>query len=105
MKIEVLAEGLDFSEGPAFTPDGELWCVELKGGNLVRWNEQGHARFAPSIRQRGNSKPWWMRLTGSRCTSRMTWRSMRAAICSLPAPAIRDTRRRATSAVYRPAAN
>jgi gluconolactonase len=46
MKIEVLAEGLDFPEGPAFTPDGELWCVELKGGNLVRWNEQGHARFA-----------------------------------------------------------
>ena len=46
MKVELLAEGLDFPEGPAFAPNGELWCVELMGGNLVRWNERGLERFA-----------------------------------------------------------
>lgn len=34
--INILAGGLDFPEGPAFDRDGVLWCVELKGGNLVR---------------------------------------------------------------------
>jgi gluconolactonase len=46
MKVELLAEGLDFPEGPAFAPNGELWCVELKGGNLVRWSEQRLEQFA-----------------------------------------------------------
>lgn len=32
----LLAEGLRFPEGPAFDPAGRLWCVELKGGGLVR---------------------------------------------------------------------
>jgi gluconolactonase len=32
----LLAAGLQFPEGPAFAPDGSLWCVELKGGCLVR---------------------------------------------------------------------
>lgn len=41
----ILAEGLNFPEGPAFAPNGELWCVELKGGNLVRWSERGIERF------------------------------------------------------------
>jgi gluconolactonase len=31
----VLADGLDFPEGPAFAPNGDLWCTELNGGNLV----------------------------------------------------------------------
>ncbi len=32
----VLAADLAFPEGPAFAPDGSLWCVELKGASLVR---------------------------------------------------------------------
>jgi gluconolactonase len=31
----VLAEGLNFPEGPAFDSQGRLWIVELKGGNLA----------------------------------------------------------------------
>lgn len=34
--MRVLLEGLRFPEGPAFAPDGRLWCVELEGGGLVR---------------------------------------------------------------------
>ncbi len=33
---QVIASGLRFPEGPAFDPDGHLWCVELQGGSLVR---------------------------------------------------------------------
>lgn len=33
--IKTLAENLDFPEGPAFDSAGDLWCVELKGGNLI----------------------------------------------------------------------
>ena len=33
--VNVLATGLRFPEGPVFTPDGALWCVELKGGGLA----------------------------------------------------------------------
>lgn len=32
----VLARGLAFPEGPLFDAAGALWCVELKGGGLVR---------------------------------------------------------------------
>lgn len=32
----VLAGGLNFPEGPAFDPQGGLWCTELLGGNLVQ---------------------------------------------------------------------
>lgn len=34
--VHVLSNDLRFPEGPAFTPDGSLWAVELKGGCLVR---------------------------------------------------------------------
>ena len=36
LEYSVLADGLDFPEGPAFAPNGELWCTELLGGSLVR---------------------------------------------------------------------
>lgn len=42
----VLADGLRFPEGPAFAPDGLLWCVELKGGCLVRFGPEGPERIA-----------------------------------------------------------
>ncbi|MBL8231953.1 MAG: hypothetical protein JNL98_25880 [Bryobacterales bacterium] len=32
--MRVLLEDLAFPEGPAFAPDGSLWCVELHGGAL-----------------------------------------------------------------------
>ena len=35
-KPRVLAAGLAFPEGPLFDGRGGLWCVELKGGGLVR---------------------------------------------------------------------
>ncbi|MBD3267066.1 SMP-30/gluconolactonase/LRE family protein [bacterium] len=38
---KIIAEQLDFPEGPAFDPSGHLWFVELKGGNLVRWSIDG----------------------------------------------------------------
>jgi gluconolactonase len=34
-KHRLLAEGLNFPEGPAFDQRGRLWFVELKGGNLA----------------------------------------------------------------------
>ena len=34
--INALATVLRFPEGPVFLPDGALWCVEAKGGGLVR---------------------------------------------------------------------
>ncbi|MBI3791095.1 MAG: SMP-30/gluconolactonase/LRE family protein [Gemmatimonadetes bacterium] len=40
----VLASGLNFPEGPAFAPDGTLWCVEARGGALVAWSERGLVR-------------------------------------------------------------
>lgn len=43
--IKVLAHGLQFPEGPAFTRDGSLWAVELKGGNLVRYKDEKLERF------------------------------------------------------------
>lgn len=35
VKNHLLAEGLNFPEGPAFDRRGRLWLVELKGGNLA----------------------------------------------------------------------
>jgi len=32
---QTLADGLDFPEGPAFAPDGSLWCTEIGAGNLI----------------------------------------------------------------------
>ncbi|MDP3749387.1 MAG: SMP-30/gluconolactonase/LRE family protein [Phenylobacterium sp.] len=37
----ILAEGLRFPEGPAFDRNGDLWCVELQGGSLVRCDPGG----------------------------------------------------------------
>lgn len=45
-EITTLAGGLNFPEGPAFAPDGSLWMVELRGGNLVRYREGAVQRFA-----------------------------------------------------------
>ena len=41
----VLAYGLAFPEGPTFAPDGSLWAVELKNGNLVRYQAGKLNRF------------------------------------------------------------
>lgn len=35
-EYEILLEGLDFPEGPAFDPQGNLWCTEIGGGTLVK---------------------------------------------------------------------
>lgn len=45
LDIELLAEGLQFPEGPAFAADGSLWAVELKGGNLVQLKDGRLHRF------------------------------------------------------------
>jgi gluconolactonase len=42
--VKLLASGLNFPEGPAFAPDGALWCVEARGGALVHWSERGVVR-------------------------------------------------------------
>ncbi len=44
--VHVLAEGLAFPEGPAFDPQGYLWCTELGAGNLVRWAEGEWVRIS-----------------------------------------------------------
>lgn len=44
--MNIIAEGLRFPEGPAFAPDGSLWCVELKGGGLCRWRDGALHRIA-----------------------------------------------------------
>lgn len=36
--IVTLIEGLKFPEGPVFDFKGNLWFVEIKGGNLSRWD-------------------------------------------------------------------
>lgn len=42
LQPHVIADGLRFPEGPAFASDGALWCVELKGGALVRVDPVSH---------------------------------------------------------------
>ena len=37
-EYQILASGLDFPEGPAFDPHGNLWCTELQGGTVVRYD-------------------------------------------------------------------
>ena len=44
-RIEVLTSGLNFPEGPAFDAQGILWCTELQGGNLVRWQDGKVQRY------------------------------------------------------------
>lgn len=48
-----LAENLAFPEGPAFDPKGNLWCVELHGGQLSRWGEDGILRHEAGGRPNG----------------------------------------------------
>jgi gluconolactonase len=49
----VLADGLAFPEGPAFDPQGVLWCTELGAGNLVRWEGEGLVRIPTGGRPNG----------------------------------------------------
>lgn len=37
--FQILADGLDFPEGPAFDRKGRLWFVELKAGRLGCWED------------------------------------------------------------------
>lgn len=45
MKFQTIISGLNFPEGPVFDFDGNLWFVEIKGGNLSRWNGKNLDRF------------------------------------------------------------
>ena len=40
-RLSVLAEGLDFPEGPAFDAAGDLWCVEMRAGRLAHRRPNG----------------------------------------------------------------
>lgn len=40
-RLSVLADGLDFPEGPAFDAAGDLWCVEMRAGRLARRRPDG----------------------------------------------------------------
>jgi len=44
-EIVILADGLDFPEGPAFDPSGNLWCSEMNQGNLIQWSQGQIERF------------------------------------------------------------
>jgi sugar lactone lactonase YvrE len=54
----VIAEGLNFPEGPVFDPAGRLWCVELKAGNLVRLDHAGLQRIATGGTPNGLAVDW-----------------------------------------------
>lgn len=45
MKFRTIISGLNFPEGPVFDFDGNLWFVEIKGGNLSRWDGSALTRF------------------------------------------------------------
>lgn len=40
-----LVTGLNFPEGPLFDFEGNLWFVEIKGGNLSKWDGRNLERF------------------------------------------------------------
>lgn len=42
---KLLISGLQFPEGPVFDQNGNLWFVEIKGGNLSCWNGNVLERF------------------------------------------------------------
>ncbi len=44
--MRVLAQGLSFPEGPAFSPDGALWFVEYRGAGLACWRDGELTRHA-----------------------------------------------------------
>ncbi len=45
MTMNILADHLDFPEGPLFDVQGRLWAVEMKAGNLLRLEASGLRRF------------------------------------------------------------
>jgi len=46
MEFRTIISGLNFPEGPLFDFDGNLWFVEIRGGNLSRWDGKELVRFA-----------------------------------------------------------
>jgi gluconolactonase len=48
IKTNILLDGLNFPEGPAFDSHGRLWCVELSGGSLTRYEGDGSFRRYPT---------------------------------------------------------
>lgn len=46
VKVNVIAEGLDFPEGPAFDPQNRLWWVEMGSGDLALLEGGKQRRFA-----------------------------------------------------------
>jgi gluconolactonase len=44
--VNVLARELNFPEGPAFDPQGNLWCTEMNAGNLIKI-ENGRVKRIP----------------------------------------------------------
>lgn len=45
MEFRTIISGLNFPEGPVFDFDGNLWFVEIKGGNLSCWDGKKLSRF------------------------------------------------------------
>jgi gluconolactonase len=45
MQGEIVADGLSFPEGPVWI-DGSLYCTEILGGTIARWDARGLARIA-----------------------------------------------------------
>ncbi len=45
MIYQSIISGLNFPEGPVFDFEGNLWFVEIKGGNLSKWDGEKLARF------------------------------------------------------------
>lgn len=43
--VNTIATQLEFPEGPVFDFDGNLWFVEIKGGNLACWDGKNLNRF------------------------------------------------------------
>jgi gluconolactonase len=46
--MNILTDSIEFGEGPAFTSDNELWCVDLAKGCLIHYSESGMRRI-PSM--------------------------------------------------------
>ncbi len=44
-KFNVLVKGIDFPEGPYFDKQNNLWCVELQGGNLIKYVNKKDQRY------------------------------------------------------------
>jgi gluconolactonase len=45
MEFKTIISGLNFPEGPVFDFNGNLWFVEIKGGNLAKWDGNILERF------------------------------------------------------------